>query len=133
MFSCLFRKSWGLRTVNYVTKGNCEPLPREEWESLSTSTLQSVYNDALINDISWQTFQSLPRPPLEALRNIEIAEIDLNESFFLKQNSFVYFCGYMYSKFLKLHNCMSPIPRLEDETDSRLFFKWKKNITTAVW
>lgn len=120
--------SENLRTVNCATKGNCKALRKDEFESLSTSTLQTVCNDALINNISWPTFQSFKRLSLEALQKHWNDGSWFKGKFFSWKKIPLLIFGHMYFKFLKLHNYRSPIPRLEDVTDSRFPFSIGKRI-----
>ncbi len=122
MFSSLFRKSWGLRYVNIVTKGNCE-LPLEPDATVisehSNNVLLNVCNDSLLNDLSWQDFQGLPRPEHFLVRSISLdSTLEIN---FLKENAFSYFCGYLYLKIFKMHSCSLPLPYLGDEIPSDEF------------
>ncbi len=75
-----------MRYANLVTNGNCEPINNNESFSPNTSyqLIESVCNDRVTQDLSWQEFQGLPRPEhsfnrlgLESNNEVDDAEVDI--------------------------------------------------------
>lgn len=70
-----------------------------------------------------QIFQGISRPPsarayIKSIRLEDQAELYDIEADFLRANAYAYFCGYLYLKIFKTHNCSQQLPYLEEENIS---------------
>lgn len=132
MFCNLFKKSWGLRYANLVTNGNCEPTaPNERFSpNISNEIIESVCNDRLMQDLSWQEFQGLPRPEHSFNRlgldsNFEVDDVEVD---FFRDNAFAYVSCYFYLKIFRAHTCSQPLPYLGDDFSVEYLFTHERQI-----
>ena len=100
MFSALFKKRWGIKYLNVFVSGNCEAIPIEPQEI----HVYQACREELIQNLTWQSeFVNI-----ELFKDCDSINIDPEQNF-LFQNSHSYFCGWLYTKLLSQHECLSEI------------------------
>jgi len=127
LFMSQFRKRWGLKFLNVVQNGNCESsfIFGEDNRPFNT-VLESVSSHDLIKDLS----EDLLTSEKQMNSRIPYAAVDfkLQETTFMQENAFVYFCGWLYLKSFNHHSCENPLPYIgeEDQMNDSFLFSLKK-------
>lgn len=125
MFSCLFKKRWGINFVRIVKDGNCEVHDEDEATQTIANSPSCIVEEKISQILDdWEETESsniYESIPEENISN------ELNEYTFMEQNAMVYVCGYLYRKSRSLHKCLGPQPTLSLCRDSEYTFTKEKD------
>lgn len=116
-FSSIFPNLWGLQYLKIVQTGNCEHVQAEQ--------LNAIRNQRLVKETNWLQAKLTEEP-----RNtftVNLAEV-VSVTNFLKENSFVYVCGWLFRKCYDSHKCNLVLPILAnaDPSLSLIFTTFKQ-------